>query len=299
MPGFRLRFRIAPGTALRFAEPLVIPLVDGVSVAAKSGEHGGIQYVNLQAEGMSEAEAQLRGARLRLAVRLAAAKLRVGVDTGDDRCIGRPGRVLQDMAAEEGVSLLPAVHGLTVFDATRPVAFLAACGTPVVSRPAPPFMRAVAEVYAHASTVSPKQNVALDVYNSSRFENSVRARFLSLTTVVECLVEQGERSAEARALLDTFMQQVVESGLSGEERERLKNALRMLQRESIRKACKDIVTDLCGPDAARFFAECYGARSDLVHDGTTSLNIEDEVERLDVLVSSLLLRDIEGCDAGD
>ena len=209
MHGFRLRFRVAPGTALAFAEPLTIPLADGVSVAAKPGEHSGMQEVNLHAEGMSEAEAQQRGARLRLAVRLAGAKQRLGVDTGRDIRIGCPGKVLQAMAAQEGVSLLPAVHGLVVFDATRPVEFLAVYGTPVVSRPAPPFMGTVAEVYANAPTLSPKQDVALDVYNSSRFENSVRARFLSLITAVECpLAGQAERPAEAQALLDTFIRQV-------------------------------------------------------------------------------------------
>jgi hypothetical protein len=299
MYGFRLRFFVAPGAGLTFADPeLTVPLVGGVNVAAKAGEHRRMQEVNLQAAGMSEVEARQYGERLRRAVRLAGVKVRLGVDTGRDRRLGTPGKVLVEMAAQDGVSLLPAVHGVAVFEATRPVKFFSASGDATVLRPAPPFMDEVSQFYASHPAVTDKQEVALDVYHSSRFEESPRARFLSLITVVECLAERPKRSSEERELLDRFAQQIKDAALPEEEHTRLMNGLLDLKRESIGKACADIVTQRCGAEAATFFKKCYGARSELVHAGTTNIKVEDAVEPLDVLVSHLLLRDIEGRDAG-
>src|ERR1700674_559587 len=114
---------------------------------------------------------------------------------------------------------------------------------------------------------TPSQQLALDLYNLSHFENASKTRFLTLITVVEVLSIKAKRKPAALALIDDFRKTLDASQLSSAEKQRLHEGLGNLKWESIGAACRDFVAKYANPDDVDYFSRCYKARSELVHDG--------------------------------
>ena len=60
------------------------------------------------------------------------------------------------------------------------------------------------------------------------------------------------------------MQWVRTSELSDEEKDSLISGLGNLKRESISTACRRIVAESVGEEAAQYFSDCYAVRSELL-----------------------------------
>jgi hypothetical protein len=80
------------------------------------------------------------------------------------------------------------------------------------------------------------------------------------------------------------------STLSADEKKRLCDGIGNLKQESISAACKEFVAQFLPTEDVDFFANCYKARSDLVHDGITKRPEAIDPTKLDELVSRLLIR---------
>lgn len=63
-------------------------------------------------------EAETAGRALKNVVQLASIDAGIAIDAGRDDVLGGPGQVSVDAAAEQGVLLLPDIHGLQVFEET-------------------------------------------------------------------------------------------------------------------------------------------------------------------------------------
>lgn len=139
---------------------------------------------------------------------------------------------------------------------------------------------------------SPSQQLALDLYNLSHFENASKTRFLTLITVVEVLSVKAKRAPAALALIADFRKALETSQMSSNEKQRLHDGLGNLKWESIGASCRDFVARYAGPPDVDYFSRCYKARSELVHDGSTKRPEAADPTRLDELVSKLLIQNL-------
>jgi hypothetical protein len=84
------------------------------------------------------------GRALKNAVQLAAVDARTGLDVGKDVVRTSPGQVVIDQHAENGILLLPEVHGLLVYEETGTPMVLAARADFTVQSPLGAFTAAIA-----------------------------------------------------------------------------------------------------------------------------------------------------------
>lgn len=153
-----------------------------------------------------------------------------------------------------------------------------------------------AELVQQREPLAPKLELALELYNSTWFEESMSARFLTLITVVECLKDKNKRSTQIQALVKDFSAQIREAkkGLSTppgaealvRELDSFGSSIGNLKYESIKQACKRLLEVRLGSDEASFFMDCYNERSQAVHDGQAIDT--SKLPRLASVVSSLL-----------
>src|SRR5262249_2163756 len=151
------------------------------------------------------------------------------------------------------------------------------------------------ELDAHTST-------SYDLYASSRFENSSRARFLLLIMAIEALAEQPMRSQDEINLIETLLGVISQAGLSEERRNALRSGVGMLKRESIGHTCRmylthsieaGIVTD---QEAPVRFTRLYKIRGQIVHGGVTPppAKLVSESNKIETTIRELLIASIEG-----
>jgi len=146
-----------------------------------------------------------------------------------------------------------------------------------------------------SENLNPKLSLAFELYNAHFFEASVRAKFLQLISVVECLAEQKPIKAniikyiECLAIVSKEELQSLKD-ISKEEVDYFIQRLHNLKRESIAVACRNLIKKhLCAQDIV-FFKECYNVRSNLVHNGTIKdgADLISYFHKLETLVIKLL-----------
>jgi hypothetical protein len=182
------------------------------------------------------------------------------------------------------------VLGLTLLNANQHTLF-AGMGSvrAIVGTPVARFVEAFAEGYHVALAIGERGKLALELLSASRFEESLRARFLTLVTAIECIAERTARTDEALALVGRFQAQLESSALSRSEKSALGGSLRDLAKESIGSTCKALVFEHCGMDVARFFTRCYKARSELVHSGHTQFDLGRHVHDVEAMAADTIL----------
>lgn len=294
--GFRIRFLLPGDYAINVdAETLDIPLPSvGLTLVLRSMPESSIRKSrNLTIRGSgfpSEDEARACGRRTKNALMLCGARLRTGFDVGKDKARSGVGKVVKERAREIGVRLLDDVHGLSVFPEDRPVLVFSVSASAVIGKPATRFVEEFGKAYEMSPEFSPKQSLALELYNASKFELSLRARFLTPVIAVECLSTQEE---QPRHVLDHVKELVAltKKSFKGPEKGRILSHLGELKKESISKSCRDLVGKHLGAEVAKLFKKCYDTRGKIVHDGEPpeGFDLGHYVEELDKIVSQLLI----------
>jgi hypothetical protein len=69
----------------------------------------------------------------------------------------------------------------------------------------------------------------------------------------------------------------------------MRSALEDLRQRSIGASCRTLIKEHGTADEARFFSKCYGARSQLVHDGTMEFDVPSNIDKLDKLIGRVLV----------
>jgi len=135
---------------------------------------------------------------------------------------------------------------------------------------------------------------AYELYASSRFEASMRARFLLLIMSIETLAIQDYRPKEERDLIDALIRQVEETRIGNPAP--LLSGLNNLKKLSIGYSCRKLidqaivdgyVTDV---NASKHFTSCYRLRGTLVHEGASPglSELTTDTIRLETIASELL-----------
>lgn len=186
----------------------------------------------------------------------------------------RSERVLNDM------------HGMMVFVAEPWPRFASMTGTAVRGTPQDRFERTFRRGLESDLPITPKEQIAFELFNGSFFQPSADARFLLRVMTVEVLLEPRPRPDPVRRHVESLITATeAESSLPIAERESLLGSLRWLRQESIRRAGKHLAESrLAGRQyldrsPEEFFSDCYTVRSNMVH-GLLLFPSREVVDRL-------------------
>ena len=175
-------------------------------------------------------EATAAGRRARNALIRYSIQSRVGIDLGKDRSTGGMSKYLKDkVGAETGVQFVNDVHGLFVYDATRETRFVYADSVSLIlGQPVPRFVALLQEAVRADFRLSPKQEVAFELFGAAQFEPSARTRFLTLVMAIEALLEPEHQHAAVQDHIRSLIQQTEHSQLAANDKESLVGTLRWL-----------------------------------------------------------------------
>lgn len=245
----------------------------------------------------SEQDALEAGKRVKNALILCSTQLRIGINLGKDNATAGVGQHIIEREREQGVNLINDVHGLVVFNSDLPVEFISGVKASLsLKYSAKRFFDEFETAYKLAREFTDKQTLAVELYNQSFFENTLRARFLTLISAIECLATAEKVSASTITLIDEFITSAC-SKTKDDNRDEITdiiNRLGYLKQESISSACRKIIRKYKGAEYVKRFGYLYGLRSDIVHSGAVSQNVDfgkclDELESITstVLYNSL------------
>lgn len=303
--GFRIRFLLPEDCGINHdAKILQIPLpTRDKEVLLKSVSEANIKDSNnlaIFASGFSSShEADICGRRVKNSLLLCGLCFQMGFDVGKDEARGvitEYGKELlkKTRKMKEKTLLLNDIHGLCVYPEEKSVDVRFA-STSIQFRIGKSPTRFVEE-FKKAYELNPtdKQSLALELYNTSHFESSLRARFLTLVTAVECLCIQDEQPDPVVKYVETLIEQAKKSGIEAVQENSFLGRLGALKIESISKSCRRLVEKHLDVGAVDLFQECYDIRSDLSHDGKCQEGVDlgTYTPELDKLVSQLILADI-------
>jgi hypothetical protein len=294
--GFRLRFNLPSGSAVqeKSEELELLRLPDGrplILHAVSADSIADCAKLSVGAGGFaSEQEARTCGEQVRNALMVCGASCRIGIDVGQDKATSHVGKIVRDSYKEAGIRLLDDVHGLSVFPEDLPVRFFSMSGTVILGHPGEGFVSRFREAFQSAPELSDRQTLSLQLYAASKFEASLRARFVTLVSGVEALAE---RELEDPQIVDQVNRliQATRQELEPPARHLLASRLGELRYWSISRACKELVARHLGSEEAGVFDSAYDVRSKILHEGRVpaGTDLGRDCTTLDRLVSDLLL----------
>lgn len=306
---FRLRWRLEPGHSLKgLDQPLIVSLPESGECELKAigdqTQTGG-QDLALKS-GAFEGQDAAKVAGEKLLAGLLLASIRQGFGLSVQPRIPTGG-VTKRGKAVLGGDRFDTIHddayGLTVFEEMGRTGFVRVPEPRLLTgNYAARFCETWSTAVHDCAELDERTSISCDLYASSRFENSSRARFLLLVMAVEALAEQWNRSEVELALINRLMDAIAKAGLSQEQSAALLSGVGQLKRVSISHACRTyltrsiaegIVTDV---EAARHFSKCYRTRGQIVHGGTTPSpeELTNKSNRIEKTIRELLTASLEG-----
>ncbi|MBK7585523.1 MAG: hypothetical protein IPI67_35725 [Myxococcales bacterium] len=303
---FRLRFHLREGDCIASdeVEILIVEDQDRGQLTVRSGGRGrplrSQPSALLVGQGYDDRRAALRAAdNAKSALLVWAVGRRIGVNIGHrlgwSRGVEGPAG---DAAHTDGIDVYEdgekgGITGLMKLDAA-------------VGTNAEAFVSTVRHEFLRDTVLSEKQRLAAELYCQSFFDLSRRSRFITLVTAVEALLEPPQRDAAAQSLVAQLEAAVRSASVSTEVRDSMLGSLHWLNNDSIgqtgRALCRRLLhgRNFLGKAPDKFFAECYAARSQILHNGSPKNQTVDMVELADAascFVSALLIASFRECAA--
>jgi len=310
MYSFRLRFHLKEGDRVGIDRPAAEILTkDSITWTLKSGESGSPIGAHSRASIVakdfpSEVVAQASGQQCRDAVLAWAVSQRRGIDLGDDSArVLATAEYLAIVTAQHGVPARNDLHGVDVFPSAPETAFVRVDGDATSLKDGHLFITELADLLASPPRLSQKVSLAAELFTLSFLDGAPRSRFVMLTSAIEVLLEPKQHDAVVQDFVDATKVGLDSLPVPKETRDSLNGTLRWLRQESIARAGRRLATELLGsqsyagqtPDL--FFRDCYSIRSQLVHGGTSELDMHELRKRCDwlaVFVGDLLNKQIFG-----
>lgn len=128
--------------------------------------------------------------------------------------------------------------------------------------------------------LSPKLDIACDLFGRSFDVEMPEARFVMLVTSAEALVEPSYRSIAVRDAATALLEKLDALDLNDSDRKRLRSQVGQLKKESIKEAGARLFAEhfdatVTDELPAQYFSACYDLRSRIVH-GTPAVTDETE-----------------------
>jgi len=245
----------------------------------------------------TESEALVHGEKIKKCLSLCGAMLRHGIDVGKEKTLSWASRPLIEIFEEQGAQLINDVHGLTVYSDDIETKLIT--GFPLritVSSQPEQFVSALETAYNLSPELGEKEKIAFDLYNSSFFETSKNARFLTLISVVETLSEPDQEKQDVIELIDELITHLKESALDKTEKMIVASRLGSLKRKSISASARQLIQKYLNKEEAGIYGNFYTIRSGLLHDGNLRCKeneFREKLSQLNDMVSRLLIEIME------
>ncbi len=276
---FRIRFKLPDQLRIGIDSDkwLLTPFNSIPEITLRSKNQGSpikdAKEIVLRGDGYSsEEEACAEGERLKDALILVFARLRIGADFGDRAakgCMTNFG--LQLFEGKTGKRFLNDVHGLMTFETEPSPQFVAVQVNAVITTVEEKFVQAFHLAFELRTKLRREDRLAFDLFSASFSEPSADARLLMLMMAVETLLDPSPRSKDAQQHINELICLTNDSSkLTKKEKQSLIGSLQWLYNESISQAGRKLASRLDGRSylnmkAKDFFTYCYDLRSKLVH----------------------------------
>lgn len=202
----------------------------------------------------SKEEALTVGLRVKKTLLLCGPFLDMGFDVGEDKASFILAACFKEEIKKFGYNAIDDVHGLNVFSEALPVHIFSS-ESKMKSYPSfNIFVGRFNKLYERDPQLSDKQTLALELFNLSYFEESLRAIFLTLMTGIECLSHP--------------------------------------RKESIYKSCQSIIKKTLGSEFLKEFEIFYKIRNSLIHDGIVpgGIQLGSQIPKLRKFLSQLIIK---------
>lgn len=183
--------------------------------------------------------------------------------------------------------------GVTVYEAPPATVFLHMSEMNVsVSAAAENFRQALQNAVGTVAAIEDRLRTAYELFSSSRFENSSRARFLLLVMAVEAMIDRADRPDNEATFVARLIELVDGEPFSDQAKAALAAGLRELKRKSIGASASAQIAKEVSAEAAAAFKKMYGLRSRLVHGGkpVAPSDLNDASNKLEPIVKAMLSR---------
>jgi hypothetical protein len=199
------------------------------------------------------------GLKVKKILLLCGPLLDMGFDVGEDKASFILGKFAKERIKEMGYNAVDDVHGLTVFSESLQVRIISSKSKTKCYPSFNMFLENFRSLYEKNPLLSEKHTLALELFNLSFFEESHRAKFLTLITAIECLSHP--------------------------------------RKESIYKSCKNLIINTLGMVFLNDFDLFYKIRNSLTHDGIVpqGIHLASEVVKLRKFLSNLIKKLIPEC----
>jgi len=197
-----------------------------------------------------------------------------------------------------GVRLINEREGLNIYDDSAPTSFVTILADVRCGISTDVFINTFRGIFQNNMILTEKQNLALELYNASYSEQNDRARFLTLVTAIESLIEVPSWSKQAETHINELIKLTKTFELN--EKEELTDALVRLKKDSITNSGKVLVKKYLQDNkydnkaSDEFFKFCYDIRSQLLHTGKCEqeIDLSHLVGELKRMTSDLLLKHV-------
>jgi len=189
-------------------------------------------------------------------------------------------------------------QGIDIFEHVENLRFVSFNVNAIVGISPPNFISTFQHEYQSARQLTPKQELAIEIYTGSFFDTSARSRFITLVTAVEALLEPSRRPGEVLTLVEGFETTTRQIIKDVRNRDSILGSLNWLRYQSIGQAGRELANIFLpnelfdGLSSQDFFTRCYDLRSNLLHRGTAADKSVDTLQLanfMETFVNHLLL----------
>jgi hypothetical protein len=171
---------------------------------------------------------------------------------------------------QTGKRTLDDVHGTMTFECDPPPLFVSWPIELTVGKSPELLLRAIEVALSRGHVMTPRRQMAYDLFGASFFTVTADARFMMLMMAVETLIEPQPRADEVRRHVSSLIETTERSGLDRKEIASLIGSLRWLLNDSISRAGRRLARSLgdrryMDEPVETFFSRCYEMRSSLAH----------------------------------
>lgn len=251
-------------------------------------------------------DATQAGETVKDALTLTLASLKIGANLGFKPSSGViTNEGIKYFEAQTKKRVLQGGLGLKVYETEPSPIFMQPSVEYKVSSPISKLVEVLNYAIEHQQIITEKEKVALQLFNTSFFEDAVEARFLTLVMAIEVLLEFQPRPKTVQVHVNNLIE-LTENNETIEkaQKDSLLGSLKWLLNESINQAGRRIANDkLNGKlynnmSPSKFFSHCYDLRCKLVHGSVpfpSPIEIGTAISQLEIFVSDLLTGDL--CEA--
>ncbi|HEX9896130.1 MAG TPA: hypothetical protein VGA85_00510 [Dehalococcoidales bacterium] len=190
------------------------------------------------------------------------------------------------------------IHGIDVYESVENLRFVGVHADAKVGKNPLRLKTTFQREYITGRRFTEKQVLASEIYASSFFDVTPRARFITLVTAIEALLDQPLRSEETQKLVTILISNAERSIIDADTKRSLIQGIGNLRRQSIGQAGRSLVKHLLpdekidGLSSVQFFDRCYDYRSQILHLGTVrdkSVDIADLANMAEPFVNRILI----------